>query len=77
MKAGGGMEEHHAGSHISVHCLDGAFRFEVAGTAHDLEAGLVLVVAEHLPHSVVAVDDGAFLPTLGEQRGDAREAGTG
>src|SRR5450631_55838 len=48
MKAGGRMEEHHADSDISVHCLDGAFRFEVAGTAHELEAGLVLVVAERL-----------------------------
>jgi len=36
MKAGGRMEEHHADSDISVHCLDGAFRVEVAGTAHEL-----------------------------------------
>jgi quercetin dioxygenase-like cupin family protein len=77
MKAGGRMEERHAGSHISVHCLNGAFRFEVVGTAHDLGAGLVLVVDERLPHSVVAVDDCAFLLTLGKQHGDAREAGAG
>jgi quercetin dioxygenase-like cupin family protein len=77
MKAGGRMEEHHADSDISVHCLHGAFRFEVAGTAHELEAGLVLVVAERLPHTVVAVDECAFLLTIGEKHGDAREAGTG
>jgi len=61
MTARGRIEEHHAHSDISVHCLDGAV--------------LVVVVAKRLPHTVVAVDECAFLLTIGEQHGDAREAG--
>ncbi len=74
MKAGGQMEEHHADSAITVHCLEGHFRFKVAGTTHELTPGHVLVVTERLSHSVAAVDECAFLLTIGEQHRDGDAA---
>jgi quercetin dioxygenase-like cupin family protein len=64
MRAGGRMGEHHADSAISVHCLKGRFCLDVAGATHDLTPGDVLVVGDRLPHSVVAVDECAFLLTI-------------
>ncbi len=75
MKGEGRMEEHHTDSAISVPCLEGRLRFEVAGTTHELSAGQVLVVGEGLPHSVAAVEECAFLLTIGQQhRGEAPAA---
>lgn len=68
MKAAGRMEEHHADSAISVQPLEGRFRFEVGGTTHELAPGQFLVVTERLPHSVVALEECAFLLTIGQQR---------
>ena len=67
MRTGGRMDEHHADSTISVHCLEGRFRFEVGGSGYDLTPGQLLIVGERLPHGVVAIEEGAFLLTVGEQ----------
>ncbi|MGI8847840.1 MAG: cupin domain-containing protein [Candidatus Dormibacteria bacterium] len=67
MKSDGSMEEHHADSAITVHCLEGRFHFTVDGTAHELDPGQMLLVTERLPHSVQAVEECAFLLTIGEQ----------
>ncbi|MBJ7607815.1 MAG: cupin domain-containing protein [Candidatus Dormibacteraeota bacterium] len=68
MKSGGRMEEHHTDSAITVQCLEGRLHFEVGGATHDLVPGHFLVVTERLPHSVVAIEECAFLLTIGEQR---------
>ncbi len=39
LKADARVDEHHADSVISAHCLDGHCRFEVAGAAYDLTPG--------------------------------------
>ena len=67
LKAGGLMHEHHADAPITVHGLEGRIRFDVAGQSHELTPGRVLVVAAGLPHSVHAIDQSAFLLTMGGQ----------
>ncbi len=67
MNADGRMEEHHTDSAISVQALEGRLRFEVGGVTHELTPGHVLVVTERLAHSVVAIDECAFLLTIGQQ----------
>lgn len=65
LKAGGLMHEHHADAPITVHCLEGRIRFDVEGQSHELTSGCVLIVAAGLPHSVHALEQSAFLLTIG------------
>ena len=67
MKGGGRLDEHHTDSSISVQCLEGHLRLEVGGMVHELRPGLILMLIERLPHSVTALDESAFLLTIGEQ----------
>jgi quercetin dioxygenase-like cupin family protein len=78
LKAGGLMHEHHADAPITVHGLEGRIRFDVGGHSHELIPGHVLVVAAGLPHSVHAIEESAFLLTIGGlhppgRAGDATE----
>ncbi|MEO8897984.1 MAG: cupin domain-containing protein, partial [Candidatus Dormibacter sp.] len=81
LKAHGRVDEHHPDSVVSVHCLDGQIRFEVAGAAYELTPGQLLVVTERLPHSVVALAESAFLLIIGkphhDERADANERESG
>ena len=65
LKAGGLMHEHHADAPITVHGLEGRIRFDVAGRSYELTPGRVLVVAAGLRHSVHAIEQSAFLLTMG------------
>ncbi len=59
------MHEHHADAPITVYGLEGRIRFDVGGQSHELTPGRVLVVAAGLPHSVHAIEQSAFLLTIG------------
>jgi quercetin dioxygenase-like cupin family protein len=63
------MHEHHADAPISVHALEGRIQFEVGGQSHQLLPGHLLVVAAGLPHSVTAMEQSAFLLTIGGHDG--------
>jgi quercetin dioxygenase-like cupin family protein len=65
LKAGGLMQEHHADAPITVHGLEGRLRFVVEGQSHEVTPGRVLAVAAGLSHSVHAIEESAFLLTIG------------
>lgn len=65
LKAGGQMHEHHADAPITVHGLEGRIQFTVGGQSHELVPGRVLVVAAGLRHAVLAIEESAFLLTIG------------
>ena len=65
LKAGGLMHEHHADAPITVHGLEGRIRFDVGGQSHEVTPGHVLIAAGGLPHSVLAIEESAFLLTIG------------
>ena len=65
LKAGGTMHEHHADAPITVHGLEGRILFGVGGQSHEVTSGRVLVVAAGLPHSIRAIEESAFLLTIG------------
>lgn len=66
LKAGGRMSEHHADAPITVHGLQGAVNFTVGGQVIRLTPGLLVCVAAGMLHSVEAIDESAFLLTIGE-----------
>ena len=65
LKAGGRMHEHHADAPITVHGLEGRIQFKVGGQTREVIPGQVLVVAAGLRHSVLAIEESAFLLTIG------------
>lgn len=69
LKADGVMHKHHADVPITVHCLKGKIRFEVGGRSHELNPCHLLVVVAGLPHSARALEESAFLLTIGGLHG--------
>src|SRR5450756_446637 len=65
LRRGGQMHEHHADSPITVQVLEGRIRFNVDGQTLELSPGHLVSVAESLPHSVLGVEESAFLLTIG------------
>lgn len=65
MSAGKALHEHSAPGPITIHVLRGRFAVEVGGEQHELAPGGVIAVAARAPHAVRAVEDGAFLLTIG------------
>jgi quercetin dioxygenase-like cupin family protein len=59
------MHEHHADAPITVQVLEGRIRFNVDGQTLELLPGHLVSVAESLPHSVLGVEESAFLLTIG------------
>lgn len=66
LKSGGRMNEHHADAPITVHGLQGAVNFTVGDQILRLTPGLLLSVAAGMLHSVEAIEESAFLLTIGE-----------
>jgi hypothetical protein len=77
MKVGGRTEERHAGSHISVHCLDGAFHFEVAGTATTSKRVWCWLSLSAYRTASLQWTTARSLLTLAKQQRNACEAGAG
>ena len=65
MRAGATLHEHTAPGPITVHALQGSFRVTVEADAHELAAGGLISIATGIRHAVHALEDGAFLLTIG------------
>jgi quercetin dioxygenase-like cupin family protein len=65
LKAGGRMEEHHASGPISVQVLEGHVRMHLPDGAVDVPSGRILTLEPRIPHDVEALEDSAFLLTIG------------
>ena len=65
MKGGAHIAEHRAKDTASVHVLRGHVRLRLPDGAAELPAGRLLVLERGLPHDVEAVEESAFLLTLG------------
>lgn len=65
MAAGTRMEQHHASGPISIQALDGRFRLALPDGTVEMEPGMLLALEPNLPHDVEAIDDAAFLLTIG------------
>lgn len=76
LRAGGRMPEHRAEGRISVQVLAGRVRLLLAGEAVELPPGRLVSLERALPHAVEALEDSAFLLTIGRQEtaGDAAAA---
>jgi len=68
MKAGARIAEHSAKDTASVHALRGHVRLRLPDRVADLPAGRLLVLERSVPHDVEAVEESAFLLTLGWER---------
>ncbi|MGH2447541.1 MAG: cupin domain-containing protein [Chloroflexota bacterium] len=65
LQAGGRLEKHHASGPISIQALAGRFRLQLPGETVDLERGQLLALDPGVYHDVEAIDNCAFLLTLG------------
>jgi quercetin dioxygenase-like cupin family protein len=68
LKAGGRMEEHSASGPSSIHVIEGLLRVHVADGQGELGPGSVLTMESAVRHEVEAVEDCAFLLTIGRTK---------
>jgi quercetin dioxygenase-like cupin family protein len=72
MRAGTELHEHVAPGPITVQPLQGRFMLIVEGGEHEIAPGALMTLEGDTRHAVRAVEDGAFLLTIGWS-GDERE----
>ena len=65
MNAGAELQEHEAPGPITIHALTGAFVVTVDNGDVDLPTGHVISIKPKARHAVRAIEDGAFLLTIG------------
>lgn len=65
LKAGARLEEHSASGPISVQALSGRLRLRLGESSVDLTEGELLMLEPGIPHDVEAIEDAAFLLTIG------------
>ena len=65
LKAGGKLEEHRAPARISIHALAGRLRVRLPEETIELATGHLLALEADVVHEVEAVEEGAFLLTIG------------
>jgi quercetin dioxygenase-like cupin family protein len=65
MRAGARIAEHRAGETASVQGLRGHVRFRLPEKTVELPSGSLLVLEKGLPHDAEALEESAFLLTLG------------
>lgn len=63
-KAGQSLKEHHTSSPILVQALRGRVVFNANGTQTRLQAGTILQLEAHVPHSILAQTDAVVLVTM-------------
>lgn len=68
LRAGGCMREHQASGPISIQAIEGSIRVRVAGNTVELQSGSLLMLEAGLRHDVEAIEDSAFLLTIGLTR---------
>ncbi len=64
LHADGQLPEHKAEGIISVQVLKGHIRFKVGDDERKLAEGNMLTLHEKIPHSVIAIEESAFLLTM-------------
>lgn len=65
LKAGARLEEHDASGPCSVQGIEGILRLRLRDAAVELAAGELLALEPGIPHDVEALEDAAFLLTIG------------
>jgi quercetin dioxygenase-like cupin family protein len=65
MNAGAVLHEHSAPGPITIHAVQGRFTVRVEGASHDLPTGGLISIEMNVRHAVEAVENGAFLLTIG------------
>ncbi|MDQ2742246.1 MAG: cupin domain-containing protein [Chloroflexota bacterium] len=65
LKAGARLPEHHASGPISIQAIEGRLRVRFAGQPSEITAGQLLAAEASIPHDVEAVEDSAFVLTIG------------
>lgn len=68
LKAGGRMEEHSASGPTSIHVIEGVIRIHLANGQSNLGPGSLLTMESAVRHEVEAVEDSAFLLTIGRTK---------
>jgi quercetin dioxygenase-like cupin family protein len=63
--AGSRMEKHRASGPISIHVIDGRIRIHLPTASTELVHGELLALESNIAHDVEAIEDAAFLLTLG------------
>jgi quercetin dioxygenase-like cupin family protein len=69
MKNGARLQEHSAPGPVSVHTLVGRLRLHVPDGTVDLPSGHLLALDGNVPHDVEALEESAFLLTIGWSKG--------
>jgi quercetin dioxygenase-like cupin family protein len=70
MRGGAELREHSAPGPITIQALRGRFAVDAGGERRELPAGTLLALAAGAPHAVRALEDGAFLLTIGWAGGE-------
>jgi quercetin dioxygenase-like cupin family protein len=68
LKADARMREHHASGPISLEVIAGTIRVRLPDASIELAVGKLLALASGIHHDVEAIDDSAFLLTIGRTR---------
>jgi quercetin dioxygenase-like cupin family protein len=68
LKAGGRMEEHSASGPSSIHVIEGLVRVHLGDRQAELGPGYLLALESAVRHDVEALEDSAFLLTLGRTK---------
>ncbi|MBX6341316.1 MAG: cupin domain-containing protein, partial [Thermomicrobiaceae bacterium] len=72
MRPEAALHEHVAPGPITIQALRGRFTVTIEDERRDLPAGSLIVIDAHVRHAVHAVEDGAFLLTIGWPPEEAR-----
>jgi quercetin dioxygenase-like cupin family protein len=65
LKAGSHIPSHRTDGCISIHAVRGRIRIRVEERTFDLEAGSLVALNHDIPHDVEALEESAFLLTIG------------
>lgn len=65
MRTGAALQEHTAPGPITIQALRGRFVVDVEGRERELDTGGLIAIATGAPHAVRALEEGAFLLTIG------------
>lgn len=66
LRRGARLDEHRAPGPITIQSLAGRLRLRLGGRAVELPAGGLIALERGAPHAVEALEDGAFLLTIGQ-----------
>lgn len=65
LRAGARLREHHASGPISIQVIEGSLRVSLPTESVQLVAGQLLALESGIRHDVEAIEDSAFLLTIG------------